>query len=170
MKTGKESIAYLNGIFYIITTITTVGYGKLVPVQWLSMILSMTLEFIGIILYGYVFQQVVKLIQDTQSYHNMKMDRQENLESWLIAKEKMQTGNKNRSVIMKTQQAFEFVWNWDIEDVFSDSFFFFRLSPSLREEVSEGPMNFIMKYFSSFFKMLEYNHGLAICHSLQPKL
>lgn len=87
----------------------------------------------------------------------MKLERKENLDSWLIRKERKasKVANKFHNVIPKTKIAFEFIWKWDIENIYNNDFFY-QLPPVIRTKLSKDPMNYLMRYFSSFFKIFDY--------------
>ena len=151
---------------FLLTTMTTVGYGDLYPVLPQNQFYTLFFQLGGIILYGYVFQQVLIFIHKSRGYSQMKMEREENLDSWLIRKEKAtKFANKYHNVIPKTKIAFEFIWKWDIEGIYNSDFFH-QLPPMMRTSLSEEPMNYLMRYFSSFFKIFEYQDCLNLSYTL----
>ena len=83
-------------------------------------------------MYGYVFKQMIEFIKHARTYEYTKAKRKDDLETWLINREKrrynMNLGeaaiekmekffnykNEISSVILKTKKAFDFVWQWDV--------------------------------------------------------
>lgn len=53
---------------YFVTTITTVGYGDITTSEPKSMIFSMFFQLLGIILYGYMLKQILRLINSSKSF------------------------------------------------------------------------------------------------------
>jgi hypothetical protein len=100
----------------------------------------------------------------------MRLERDEDLDSWLIRKEKAaKVANKYHNVIPKTKIAFNFIWKWDIEGIYGSDFFL-QLPPKLMTTLSEDPMSYLLRYFSSFFKIFEYQDCLNLAYQLQPRM
>ena len=157
-------------VTYLLTTMTTVGYGDLVPVKQANQFYTLFFQLGGIILYGYMFQQVLIFIHKSRGYMAMRLERDEDLDSWLIRKEKAaKVANKYHNVIPKTKIAFNFIWKWDIEGIYGSDFFL-QLPPKLMTTLSEDPMSYLLRYFSSFFKIFEYQDCLNLAYQLQPRM
>lgn len=171
----NENSAFFNvfspAVTYLLTTMTTVGYGDLVPKRAQNQFYTLFFQLGGIILYGYVFQQVLIFIYKSRGYTQMKLERKENLDSWLIRKERKapKLDNQYQNVIPKTEKAFEFIWKWDIEKIYNSDFFH-QLPPGVQTNLSMGPMNYLMRYFSAFFKIFEYQDCLNLSYKLQPRM
>lgn len=55
-------IMYKTSFYYLIGTITTAGYGDLTPKRPTSMLITMLIEFLGLIFYGFSFQKVIEYV------------------------------------------------------------------------------------------------------------
>jgi hypothetical protein len=162
-------MAYAKSVYFVVTNITTVGYGVDRPTTERNMLLSNCIQFFGIIFYGYTLQQVLIFIRESQSYSEMKIEREESLDSWLICKERKSSEYKNITVLKKIQIAFRFYWKWDIESNF-EADFFHQLPLKIKDQLAKEPVEFILKYFSAFFKNLEYQDSKVLALCLKPKL
>lgn len=168
-KTQNTKDAYITSLKFVITTMTTVGYGDVYPAIWSNMIYTTFLEFGGIILYGFLFQKIMIFINETRNYQAMVAMREEDLDSWLLSRANKATSMKYSSVIQKIQFAFIFIWKWDFDNTFENDFYE-NLDPKIRGEVSEGPLKYILRYFSSFFKNFDYQDAMVLANLLKPRL
>ena len=55
---GYSAEVYIQAYYYILNTITTCGYGDLVPDTTSTNATTMAIELIGIIFYGYSIQKI----------------------------------------------------------------------------------------------------------------
>lgn len=72
---GSVLLVYNECIYFIVTTLTTVGYGDLKPIKTNPELLTIGLEFVGLILYGYATQKVRYIIEKSQVEANAKESR-----------------------------------------------------------------------------------------------
>lgn len=168
-ESQNTSTVYLTCLFLISTTTTTVGYGIDTESRPENLFLVMLLEFSGIVFYGYAFQQMMAILSMTKTYDETIEDRNDRLDKWLIDRQKHVTSTKNSKVIEMTRDAFEFIWKWDIENIFSHEFFW-EISPNLRTGILEGPTDFVVSKFSSFFSAIKNKELLMkLVHEMRPK-
>ena len=86
---GFRSATYTNSFYFVVTTMTTVGFGDQVPTKSIPMIVSFLMELMGIIIYGYSMQKansLVKLFRDSNSDH---LEEREDFDYWINLREKM---------------------------------------------------------------------------------
>lgn len=60
--------AYINGIYWVVTTLTTIGYGDITPISNGAKLFTMLLMITGVVLYGVVIGNVTKMITDAARY------------------------------------------------------------------------------------------------------
>ena len=169
---GKKS-PYLAAVLYVTMTTTTVGYGNLVE-QWEHQVFTMFLEMVGIIFYGWSFQQMMKLLSMAKTYEEQREEQIDNLDTWLIRRERkiVQLTNKKQKEIRKLEDFFGFVREWDIQGVF-DNEFYHSVSPEIKFGIFKGPVEYLINNFGPFFKAVglhEENMIHAIVHAMQPKM
>ena len=57
-----EHVSILNSIYWVVTTITTVGYGDITPTHDVTKILAMFLMVIGVAVMGYVNGVIISVV------------------------------------------------------------------------------------------------------------
>lgn len=133
----NTEVALLYAIQFLLETVTTLGTGQVKPVQLENYLYTMVLQLMGVILYGYVFKQMLHFIKKAKTVEYSKRERKDDLEAWLINREKRRTVldsdskflkkadklNGYSSVILKTKKAFEYIWQWDIQGIFGNELF-----------------------------------------------
>ena len=60
--------AYINGIYWVITTLTTIGYGDITPTTNAAKLFTMAIMITGVVLYGVVIGNVTKMITEAARY------------------------------------------------------------------------------------------------------
>ena len=169
-ETNNIWAVYNAMLFFNVTTITTVGYGQDAIVCTPSRLVTMVLEFAGIIFYGYAFQNMMHILDLARTYDQMIEAREDALDGWLIRREIKARSSKNKAVVEKARDAFEFLWSWDIQGVFYHEFFQ-KISPKLKDGVLTGPADFVIHKFENFFKAIENKDDMMkMVHSMKPNL
>ncbi|WP_374286991.1 ion channel [Lactococcus sp.] len=68
-----EHVSILNAIYWLITTITSVGYGDIVPKQTITKIMAMILMILGVAIMGYLNGVITtNVIQSIEAYKGEK--------------------------------------------------------------------------------------------------
>lgn len=86
-----------------------------------------------------------------------------------MEKERKVVNPKEELVFEKTVQSFSFYWKWDMESSLNHSFFW-QLSPWHQTQVSEGPVEFFLELFSSFFKNMDYDLAARLIKLARPRM
>lgn len=74
---------YIGSLYWIITTLTTVGYGDIVPMSDLQRIYSMIVQVSGLVFFGYLIGNVVRLLSNRDPEQTKYLENVENLASVL---------------------------------------------------------------------------------------
>lgn len=61
-QSGAESNTYLRGLYYCVTTLTSVGYGDITPQTDFEMMFAVTVMALGVGMFGYVIGNVAHII------------------------------------------------------------------------------------------------------------
>ena len=81
---------FFDGLWWSIQTITSVGYGDIVPVTWLGKLIGMFLQLMGVFAFGLMTGMVtIALFEHRDNYYRRKMfERLDELENTLQRVEK----------------------------------------------------------------------------------
>lgn len=95
VERGAEGVrinSYFNGVWWAVTTITSVGYGDMVPVTGFGKVLGMILQVSGVLAFGLLVSLVtVSLDEAKERYYRNRLDeRLERIEGKLEKLEKGQ--------------------------------------------------------------------------------
>lgn len=143
------------------------GYGQITPKTAKNMFLTLLLQVSGILLYGFTFQLVISFIKKSRRLRDVKRDIKEDLESWLIARERRGGSWEKRGVVKKIKEAFDFLWAWDIQSSF-ECHFYDKLAWKSKESLFLEFGGFFVQYFSGFFKCLEEDVCGDVIRSMIP--
>ena len=101
-EAGGSIRTWFDGIWWTSSTLTTVGYGDLVPITVAGRIIGMALQFIGAIVFGVTIAMVGSVINRSQEEFNWKrnQDRLDKIEQTLERIE------KQSAFLVKKEQKF----------------------------------------------------------------
>ncbi len=77
---------YFDGIYWAVTTITTVGYGDYVPVTLMGKTIAIILQLVGAMMFGLIIAMISSYVNRTQEefYWNRMFERLNRLETEMV--------------------------------------------------------------------------------------
>jgi len=81
-------VKYLNAVFFIITTASTVGFGDINPVTDSERLICMAIEFLGIIIIAFYQGQITYFLNNASIFSARTSNVDIELEKWLFEKER----------------------------------------------------------------------------------
>ena len=79
---------YANAFYFILTTITTVGYGDISGTTENELLFSMCVEFVGLTFFSFLTGTISVMFSGDQSFESLINARMEQLDLWLFRLEK----------------------------------------------------------------------------------
>lgn len=112
---------YANAFYFILTTITTVGYGDISGTTTAEYLFSMGVEFIGLTFFSFLTGTISVMFSGDQSFESLINARMEELDLWLL---RLENCNKEEKIPNKLyhsikefiQDAFVYDFNLIIEE------------------------------------------------------
>lgn len=118
---------YITALYWTTTTLTTVGYGDIVPHSNFEKLYSVVVMIIGVGLYGYLIGNVVSVITKRDPTHEHFISNLENLSSLVRYR------NLPKSLTVRVKQYFLYIWKNRLEH--NESSFLQKLPDGLKMEV-----------------------------------
>ena len=141
MATGNYTVVkydykmeiYINAFYFILTTITTVGYGDITGTTTYELLFSMCVEFVGLTFFSFLTGTISVMFSGDQSFESLINARMEQLDLWLLRLENCNKAekipNKLYDIIKEfIQDAFVYDYNLIIEEFP----FFHELPPQIQ--------------------------------------
>lgn len=165
---------YINAFYFILTTITTVGYGDISGSTTAEYLFSMAVEFIGLTFFSFLTGTISVMFSGDQSFESLINARMEELDLWLL---RLENCNKEEKIPNKLyhsikefiQDAFVYDFNLIIEE-FS---FYNELPASIQNQISESLFKTFKNQFNNFFLNTDigFQHQLIVnmyCRIYEP--
>ena len=86
---------YINAFYFILTTITTVGYGDISGSTTAEYLFSMCVEFIGLTFFSFLTGTISVMFSGDQSFESLINARMEELDLWLL---RLENCNKEEKI------------------------------------------------------------------------
>lgn len=74
---------YLNSLYFVLTTITTVGYGDMGGHTTSEYMFSMVMEFVGMSFFSFLMGSIGDMLTGTQRFEDLINEHMEELDLWL---------------------------------------------------------------------------------------
>ncbi|MBU0473880.1 MAG: cyclic nucleotide-binding domain-containing protein [Bacteroidetes bacterium] len=118
---------YISALYWTTTTLTTVGYGDIVPHTNFEMLYAVAVMIIGVGLYGYLIGNVVSVITKRDPAHEKFISNLENLSSLVRYR------NLPKNITIRIRQYFLYLWKNRLEH--NENVFLEKLPDGLKLEV-----------------------------------
>jgi len=161
--------SYITSIYFLITTMTTVGYGDIRAKKDIPMVITYFLEISGIILYGYTMQQINRALQALYAVKIHRIHDRTHFEEWVFLREKSIDIMDRHKVIPRAKQWQSFVINFDIEHIFLSQQYD-QIPSKFKDNIMKVCFEQIIAEFSGFFKNFSSNIVLTLINHVRPRL
>ena len=124
-KNGKDIFdnfdLYIDSFYFILTTITTVGYGDYSGYNSDEYLFSMFVEFVGLSFFSFLMGSINTMLSGTQRFEDLINQRLEELDMWmrkleLASKKKKLPNRLYRDIKRNVESAFVYDFNLLIEE------------------------------------------------------
>jgi len=128
IEKGKTVLSnYVSSLYWTTTTLTTVGYGDIVPTTNAEKLYASAVMIIGVGFYGYLIGSVVSVITKRDPAHEKFIANLENLSALVKYR------NPPKNLVIKIKQYFFYLWKNKLS--FDEDNFLKKLPPGLRAEL-----------------------------------
>ena len=134
---NDEVTIYVAAIYYIVTTLATVGYGDFIGAENDEMIFSIVLELWGIGFFGYITGNINSTIINAESISALKEAKEEQVNMWLMSLQRSYRERiLNPEYYIYTSLFYNSLWDKDYGEVWKSEFFK-KLKPQLQNELCD---------------------------------
>ncbi|EQC26504.1 hypothetical protein SDRG_15682 [Saprolegnia diclina VS20] len=82
----KQTLQYLVSLYWAIVTMSSVGYGDVVPQTKLEMAIAMFVMVIGVVMFGYVIGNITSLVDNLNASGRMQHERMTLIKEYIIVR------------------------------------------------------------------------------------
>lgn len=82
LDTSQQAELYVSGLYYILTTLTTVGYGDIVPVTKSERVFCLVIMLFGVFMYSYTIGSLINIMATANRRQNKLQKRMKTLEDF----------------------------------------------------------------------------------------
>ena len=169
---------YTTMLYFAVTTINTVGYGDVIPVNYYEYAIVQVFLLSGVFLYGFIMSEIQLLARFDLDIVSMRRDMRESFDSWLVSLEKKklelcehdseQTATNSKSsnsqnnlqkiiasrVVHQAQTAYNLNLRFDRTSIFNNGFFD-QMSHRMKEQMVGLYVSRFKSEFPGIFKLFE---------------
>ena len=162
---------YIASLYWIFTTLTTVGYGEIVGFTNEEMGYTLLIEFIGVFMFAFLMSNIFSLIQTAEA-DNVEVleNKTEELDQWIS---KIDRANRDRKLpgdlVDELKSFFRNYWQKDHTTIQSDETFLNQLPRELRSKLIRHLFGKFIEKFNVFFEGLEDAFVDEVVISLAPR-
>ncbi|EAS00872.2 cyclic nucleotide-binding protein (macronuclear) [Tetrahymena thermophila SB210] len=144
---------YTNGFYYIVTTISTVGYGDISCQTSYEMFFACLCMFFGIALFGYIQGGLVDAIKHSLLSGEIKQSNDENeFQTWLIQREQNIEYPLSSKKLKTMRECFQFSSKYEFSNTVLESEYFQDLPPLDQAKVFVFYFSEFVTVYSTFFR------------------
>lgn len=122
---------YVTAVYWVITTLTTVGYGDFKGYTPNEFLFQMIVEFLGIGVFSYLMGSINNLVGSECSLQDVIDERIEEIEAWLRKLEKSRSKNFSKQLYDAIKDYTEKSYYYDYNQIQNNEFFI-QLKPRIR--------------------------------------
>jgi CRP-like cAMP-binding protein len=168
---ADQTTIYITSIYWVFTTLSTLGYGDYFPVVRNEYLFTMSIEFMGVFLFAYMMGNINVLIEKLDDDHNEYIENEfEVLDQWLMKIDRANPKKRlNQERVDKIRGSLKTYWEKDHSSIQKGDFLH-QLPVELKSElINHLFKNFMDSTFRIFFTGLEEKFKQEIVVNLYPR-
>jgi len=161
--------SYLLAVYYVLESITTVGFGDIHPVKITNLLISILLQIMGVLFYGFVSKQINSFINSMRSWNISIKNERERIDAWLMVRQSNVFHDDKYGAFTRVRNYLNHQLSNDYRRLINDHRFLI-LHPSNQNKYIQDLCPSIALRFASFFKCISYEDSLQIIKLLELKV
>lgn len=153
--THNNDDLYVASMYWVMTTLTTIGFGDITGHSNSEMLFTIVTMFIGIGFFGYIIAHINSMLVQVYTLEELQAKREEQVIMW-----QMRLARLNKEKMMSSEyydhmdHFFVLYWNLDYNKL-KEQLFFKQLKPRFQNELADILFKLVYDKFDGFFYELE---------------
>ena len=171
LDTESTSVKYLISLYWAVTTLTTVGYGDILPVREAEIWYTICVMFAGVSFYAYIAANVNNLLSQLSSSDTEVTEKMDQLNSFMTRRKVQQ---RNPALAHKMRSYFNRFYRVNYGAELNEEDIIKEVNvPALRTEVSHAPVVERLRVYASksrlcLFLATDYQRLIFDCDKASP--
>jgi hypothetical protein len=166
MKAGEN---YMTSLYYILVTVTTIGYGDVTAKTNSEIAFVVFLEFIGILFFANLTSNITSILLNLKMKEIAKYSRIHDLDIWLLILDRSRQDKRIQGNLLNyIRDYYTYVWDNDYSDL-ANSDYMYRLPPSIRNLIIKKLFRDETELFSLFFSGCPDGFKYDIVMNMHPR-
>jgi len=158
---------YITSLYWVFTTLSTVGYGDIYGSLTDEYLYNMAVEFIGVFLFAYMMSNINTFIIQLDNNNSEIMEKNtEELDQWIMKIDRANPPTKKleESMVKEINEFFQTYWQKDHTMINTDDNFLNQLPRDLKAKLIDHLFGKFIKKFEVFFAGTEpaFQHEVVI--------
>mmetsp|Transcript_5086 Transcript_5086/g.7722 ORF Transcript_5086/g.7722 Transcript_5086/m.7722 type:complete len:216 (+) Transcript_5086:1260-1907(+) len=149
----------VTSIYWVITTLTTVGYGDYKGYTPEEYLFQMIVEFLGIGVFSYLMGSINNLVGSESTLQDIVDERMEDVETWLRKLEKSRSKNFSKQLYDSIKEYTEKAYYFDYYQIRNNEFFH-QMKPRVRHRLVNSLFGGFITNFFYLFNDSEFEGGV----------
>jgi len=169
LEVTNQFSGFLLATYYVLESITTAGYGDIIPNGSINMLISILIQIMGVLFYGYVTKQINSFINLLNSWVNKKRNSKDRIEAWLMVRFSSVFRKDKNGIVNRVKNSLNYMLFNDYRQHLDTVNFRNLPIPIQNDFINDLCLN-IAQTFHSFFKLIEFDDTEKIIRCLQLKI
>ena len=156
---GPVSRQYIFSVYWALTTLTTIGYGDIVPTNMIERYYCLGAMLIGAMMFGYMMSTIGSMVQQMDRQAVLVEERMDAVKEWMTSR------NMPRRVFVRVRKYYEHFYTK--KSAFDEEMIVSNLTPALRHDVTTILLRDSLGHFP-LFALLGVEFQRSVYPALKP--
>lgn len=161
---------YVKTLYYVITTISTVGFGDIGPTTSKEIAFVMFIQFLGVVIFAYLTGNITSILMNMNQREKILSEKEINLDKWFLDMNSHHRFKIAEDLQKNIKDYFMYYWENDHSSLLSETNFLMRMPIDLRNRFLDYLFFDEIQEFSVFFTDLDIQLKYQLMLSTYPRI
>lgn len=166
----NEEQIYVKTLYYVITTISTVGFGDIYPTTSKEIAFVMFIQFLGVVIFAYLTGNITSILMNMNQREKMLSEKEINLDKWFLDLNSSKKGKLQEDLQKNIKDYFMYYWENDHSSLLTETNFLMRMPLDLRNKFMDYLFSDEIQEFNVFFADLDLQLKYQLLLSTFPRI